>query len=263
MSHRDGAAVGRGGRDAARGAVVRAARSRSGPVDLQLDRRDRVAVTGPNGGGKSTLLGALLGRLPPTPGDRRLGSGRASSARSTRRAGCSWATSRWSTPSPREVPDWPTADVRTLLAKFGLGADHVGRPAASLSPGERTRAALALLQARGVEPARPRRADQPPRPAGDRAARGGARHLRRHVPARHARPSDARDRPAHPPLGGRRRRGHGDPPGLRSTTVKSGRPAARCAANRCRVYATRVCPDARGTGLLGRGGSSGERGRAG
>jgi len=48
------------------------------------------------------------------------------------------------------VPDWPTADVRTLLAKFGLGAHQVGRSAASLSPGERTRAALALLQARGV-----------------------------------------------------------------------------------------------------------------
>ena len=48
------------------------------------------------------------------------------------------------------MPDWPPAEVRTLLAKFGLVADHVLRPAATLSPGERTRAALALLQARGV-----------------------------------------------------------------------------------------------------------------
>ena len=45
---------------------------------------------------------------------------------------------------------WPAGEVRTLLAKFGLRADHVHRPAASLSPGERTRAALALLQAVGV-----------------------------------------------------------------------------------------------------------------
>jgi ATPase subunit of ABC transporter with duplicated ATPase domains len=37
-----------------------------------------------------------------------------------------------------------------LLAKFGLNAAHVLRPVSSLSPGERTRAALALLQARGV-----------------------------------------------------------------------------------------------------------------
>jgi ATPase subunit of ABC transporter with duplicated ATPase domains len=42
------------------------------------------------------------------------------------------------------------AEIRTLLAKFGLKAGHVTRPAATLSPGERTRAALALLQARGV-----------------------------------------------------------------------------------------------------------------
>jgi ATPase subunit of ABC transporter with duplicated ATPase domains len=49
-----------------------------------------------------------------------------------------------------EVPDWPTSEVRTLLAKFGLTAEHVLRPAETLSPGERTRAALALLQARGI-----------------------------------------------------------------------------------------------------------------
>ena len=48
------------------------------------------------------------------------------------------------------VPDTEPAEVRTLLAKFGLRADHVLRPATTLSPGERTRAALALLQGRGV-----------------------------------------------------------------------------------------------------------------
>jgi ATPase subunit of ABC transporter with duplicated ATPase domains len=49
-----------------------------------------------------------------------------------------------------ELTAWTEGDVRTLLAKFGLKADHVLRSAGSLSPGERTRAALALLQARGV-----------------------------------------------------------------------------------------------------------------
>jgi ATPase subunit of ABC transporter with duplicated ATPase domains len=48
------------------------------------------------------------------------------------------------------APDLTPEEVRTLLAKYGLKADHVVRPAATLSPGERTRAALALLQARGV-----------------------------------------------------------------------------------------------------------------
>ena len=48
------------------------------------------------------------------------------------------------------MPSWPTADVRTLLAKFGLRADHVDREVDELSPGERTRAGLALLQACGT-----------------------------------------------------------------------------------------------------------------
>lgn len=50
----------------------------------------------------------------------------------------------------QRVPTWTTADVRTLLAKFGLRADHVERAVDDLSPGERTRAGLALLQAVGV-----------------------------------------------------------------------------------------------------------------
>src|SRR5260221_14796485 len=42
------------------------------------------------------------------------------------------------------------SDARTLLAKFGLGAGDVGRPVALLSPGERTRADLALLMHSGA-----------------------------------------------------------------------------------------------------------------
>jgi ATPase subunit of ABC transporter with duplicated ATPase domains len=41
-------------------------------------------------------------------------------------------------------------ECRSVLAKFGLGADHLNRPAAQLSPGERTRAVLAQFQASGV-----------------------------------------------------------------------------------------------------------------
>ena len=41
-------------------------------------------------------------------------------------------------------------EVRTLLAKFGLGADHAERSVDELSPGERTRAGMALLQAVGT-----------------------------------------------------------------------------------------------------------------
>jgi ATPase subunit of ABC transporter with duplicated ATPase domains len=42
------------------------------------------------------------------------------------------------------------SDARTLLAKFALGANDVLRRTRELSPGERTRAVLALLMARGT-----------------------------------------------------------------------------------------------------------------
>jgi ATPase subunit of ABC transporter with duplicated ATPase domains len=135
-------------------AVARAATARRGdfvlgPVDLQVDRRDRVAVTGANGSGKTTLLALLLGRLAPSSGAVSVGSGVVVGEVDQARAAFE-GEEPLQVAFAREVPDWPTADVRTLLAKFGLGPHHVARSAASLSPGERTRAALALLQARGV-----------------------------------------------------------------------------------------------------------------
>jgi ATPase subunit of ABC transporter with duplicated ATPase domains len=133
----------------ARGAVVERGGFRLGPVDLQIAWKDRVAVTGPNGAGKSTLLALLLGRLAPTSGAVDLGSGVLVGEVDQARAAFE-GDEPLVDAFAREVPDWPTADVRTLLAKFGLVSHHITRPASSQSPGERTRAALALLQARGV-----------------------------------------------------------------------------------------------------------------
>ena len=133
----------------ARAATARRGDFTLGPVDLQLALRDRIAVTGPNGAGKSTLLALLLGRIEPDAGQVSLGSGVVIGEVDQARAlfeGVDALADAFS----RLVPDWPMADVRTLLAKFGLGPHHAFRPASSLSPGERTRAALALLQARGV-----------------------------------------------------------------------------------------------------------------
>jgi ATPase subunit of ABC transporter with duplicated ATPase domains len=134
---------------AARAATVRRDGFTLGPVDLQLDLRDRVAVTGPNGSGKTTLLGLLLGRVAPSSGAVSQGSGVVVGEVDQVRAAFE-GDEPLGTTFARQVPTWATAEVRTLLAKFGLGADQVGRTTASLSPGERTRAALALLQARGV-----------------------------------------------------------------------------------------------------------------
>ncbi|KRD07926.1 heme ABC transporter ATP-binding protein [Mycobacterium sp. Root265] len=130
-------------------AVVRQGDFVLGPVSLQVDAGERIGITGPNGAGKSTLLGLLLGRTQPDEGRAGLGANVAVGEIDQARAEFD-GPGRLIDRFEQHVPDWPTAEVRTLLAKFGLGADHVERAAQELSPGERTRAGLALLQARGV-----------------------------------------------------------------------------------------------------------------
>ncbi|MEH6376771.1 ABC-F family ATP-binding cassette domain-containing protein [Streptomyces sp. KLMMK] len=132
-----------------RGAEVRRGSFSFGPADLQIDWADRIAVTGANGSGKSTLLAALLGRLPLDAGHAALGPGVVVGEVDQARA-LFFGTETLLDAFGAAVPDLAPADVRTLLAKFGLKAEHVLRPAVTLSPGERTRSALALLQARGV-----------------------------------------------------------------------------------------------------------------
>ena len=120
-----------------------------GPVSLQLNSGERIGITGPNGAGKSTLLRVLLGRQAPDEGSAALGT-------SVAIGEVDQARSLFAGVAPLAdvfeglVPEMSAAEVRTLLAKFGLKADHVMRAAGELSPGERTRAGLALLQARGV-----------------------------------------------------------------------------------------------------------------
>jgi ATPase subunit of ABC transporter with duplicated ATPase domains len=144
------AAERRSGRVVARleGAVLERGDFRLGPLDFELDWGERVALTGPNGSGKTTILHALLGRLPLAAGTRYVGPGAVLGELDQERA-------RFAGPESlldafcREA-DVPSDEARTLLAKYGLGADDVLRPAESLSPGERTRAAVALLVVRGV-----------------------------------------------------------------------------------------------------------------
>lgn len=120
-----------------------------GPVSLQVNAGERIGITGPNGAGKSTLLRALLGQQQPEEGSARLGAGVAIGEVDQARP-LLLGEQTLATAFAAFVPDSAQSEVRTLLAKFGLTADHVGRPTRELSPGERTRAGLALLQARGV-----------------------------------------------------------------------------------------------------------------
>jgi ATPase subunit of ABC transporter with duplicated ATPase domains len=130
-------------------AVVRRGDWTFGPASLQVEARRRIGITGPNGAGKTTLLSLLLGRVESTSGTASLGAsvavGEIDQARTGLREDLTLGDA-----FGEAVPDLEPADRRTLLAKFGLKADQVGSAVARLSPGERTRAAMALLQARGV-----------------------------------------------------------------------------------------------------------------
>jgi ATPase subunit of ABC transporter with duplicated ATPase domains len=127
------------------GAVGERGAFRLGPVDLDLRPGERLAVTGRNGSGKTTLLALLLGELPLVSGRRLLGPRTVIGTLEQARPGDD---------APlldvfRERTGLAAEEARTLLAKFGLGAEDVLRAESSLSPGERTRARGAERQCPG------------------------------------------------------------------------------------------------------------------
>ena len=113
---------------------------------LELARDARLLVTGPNGVGKSTLLGMLAGRIAPDAGLVR------------RRRGLRVAMLeqdiRWAEPTrtPRQLYERTVGERRAAelpLAGLGLLAERdLDRPVESLSIGQQRRAALALILAR-------------------------------------------------------------------------------------------------------------------
>jgi ATPase subunit of ABC transporter with duplicated ATPase domains len=130
------------------GAVVSRGDVTLGPVSLTVGPADRIRITGPNGSGKTTLVDALVGHLPLSAGRRYAGpSVVTGELDQTRRE---FATSEPVVEVVKSATGLSSEETRTLLAKFRLRGDAALRPASNLSPGERTRAGLALLQAHGV-----------------------------------------------------------------------------------------------------------------
>ena len=129
-------------------AVVERDGFRLGPLDLELRNGDRLAIVGPNGAGKTTLARALLGELPLHAGRRWIGPGVVIGELPQGQGPFSGDTPLLT--GFLEHSGLTAGEARGLLAKFALGPDDVERRGHSLSPGERSRASLALLAARGV-----------------------------------------------------------------------------------------------------------------
>jgi ATPase subunit of ABC transporter with duplicated ATPase domains len=119
-----------------------------GPIDLEIGWQERIAILGPNGSGKTTLLRAIQGELPLASGRRWVGPGVKVGEMDQRRD--HYAPDAVLLDAFRSESGLPLSEARSLLAKFGLTAEHVVRRVGELSPGERSRANLAALMATGV-----------------------------------------------------------------------------------------------------------------
>ncbi len=128
-------------------AVVQRGDFRLGPVSVTVAAGERVVIRGGNGDGKTTIIRALLGEIALQSGHQRLGRsvkiGRLDQTRHQLSEGD--VVDRFVSETG-VVPE----EARNVLAKFGLGAEHLQRPASQWSPGERTRAGLAVFAATGV-----------------------------------------------------------------------------------------------------------------
>lgn len=128
-----------------RDAVVELGDFTIGPLDYELRWQDRVAIVGPNGAGKTTFVRTLLGELPLVSGERFVSSSMVVGMMDQQRL--VFETSRPLVDVFVRETGMLISEARSLLAKFRLGAEHIMRPASSLSPGEKTRAVLASISA--------------------------------------------------------------------------------------------------------------------
>ena len=114
-----------------------------GPIDLDVANGERILITGPNGSGKSTLLAALAGDLQPAHGRRRQAPGTViahfDQTHATLRRGGRLAD------RVCELTGLDEQSMRTALASFGLRGEAANLNVVALSPGERTRAVLAVI----------------------------------------------------------------------------------------------------------------------
>lgn len=128
----------------ARGIVLERGDWRSPEIDLTIGAGERILLTGANGSGKSSLIAALAGRLEPATGRIEIPA-KLRLTELAQRGSVFEGRDRSLIEMFRELSGLDETAARTALASMRLGDSHVTRPPGLLSPGERTRAELALL----------------------------------------------------------------------------------------------------------------------
>ncbi len=113
-------------------------------LKLHIERGDSVALVGPNGVGKSTLLKAIIGQLHPASGEIQLGAnvqiGYYDQEQTQLNTKKTVLNELWD-----DYPMMNEKDIRTILGNFLFSGDDVLRNVSALSGGEKARLALAKL----------------------------------------------------------------------------------------------------------------------
>ncbi|THF74734.1 ABC-F family ATP-binding cassette domain-containing protein [Cohnella fermenti] len=116
-------------------------------VGFEAKRGERIALLGPNGIGKTTLLKALVGDLPLRKGTIRWGTGVMLGYYDQEQKQLNKANTVleevWS-----EYSMLPEAEIRTVLGNFLFSGEDVKKTVGSLSGGEKARVALSKLMLR-------------------------------------------------------------------------------------------------------------------
>lgn len=113
-------------------------------VNLHIERGDNIALVGPNGVGKSTLLKAITGQLDPASGEIILGAnvqiGYYDQEQTQLHEKKTVLNELWD-----DYPMMKEKDIRTILGNFLFVGEDVLRHVSALSGGEKAKLALAKL----------------------------------------------------------------------------------------------------------------------